>query len=75
MNKKHPFYCFICWNSFIFTTHVRKILLLLDDCSAHGFYTSLPALRSIQVHFLVKNCTSKVQLVDSNDNAALKALN
>lgn len=43
------------------SSHKRKILLFIDNCTAHN---DLPVLRSITVRFLPANTTSKLQPLD-----------
>lgn len=50
----------------------RKILLLLDNCSAHGKAEDLPPLHNIRVIFLPPNTTSKVQPLDAGIIAWVK---
>jgi len=51
----------------------RKILLLIDNCSAHGKKETMPALRNVRVEFLPPNATSKVQTLDAGIIAWVKA--
>lgn len=50
----------------------RKVLLLLDNCSAHGTEETLPLLDNVEVVFLPPNTTSKLQPLDAGIIAALK---
>lgn len=50
----------------------RKVLLLIDNCSAHGSEQSLPAVDNVDVVFLPPNTTSKLQPLDAGIIAALK---
>lgn len=50
----------------------RNILLLMDNCSAHGSEHTLPALQNVKVSFLPPNTTSRLQPLDAGIIAALK---
>lgn len=50
----------------------RKILLLMDNCSAHGSKETLPSLQHVEVEFLPPNTTSKLQPLDAGIIAAMK---
>lgn len=50
----------------------RKILLLVDNCSAHGKHNTLPELSNVRVEFLPPNTTSKVQPLDAGIIAWVK---
>lgn len=51
----------------------RKVLLLLDNCSAHGSAQSLPFLDNVEVLFLPPNTTSRLQPLYAGIIAAIKA--
>lgn len=51
----------------------RKILLLIDSCSAHGTPKTLPSLHNVRIEFLPPNTTSEVQVLDAGKRAWLKA--
>lgn len=51
----------------------RKVLLLIDNFSAHGTPETMPTLQNVRVKFLPPNTTSKVQPVDAGIIAWLKA--
>lgn len=53
-------------------TDGRKILLLMDNCSAHGTKHTLPELDNIDIQFLPPNTTSKLQPLDAGIIAAMK---
>ena len=54
-------------------TSGRHILLLLDNCSAHGsLQKPLTALQNITIHFLPPNTTSRIQPLDAGIIAAFK---
>ena len=60
-----------------FDTHIsmwpgRHDLLLLDNCAAHGQPSLLPTLLNIQVLFLPKNMTSRLQPMDGGVIASVK---
>ena len=61
-------------DQYIGRTPGRKILLLLDDCSAHGKKESLPELQNVHVEFLPPNTTSKVQPLDAGIIAWVKKM-
>lgn len=50
----------------------RKILLLLDNCSAHGTIDNMPDLLNIRILFLPPNTTSKIQPLDAGIIAWVK---
>lgn len=50
----------------------RKVVLLLDNCSAHGRMESLPEMENVRVVFLPPNTTSKVQPMDAGIIASMK---
>lgn len=60
-------------DQFIGRQEGRKILLLIDNCSAHGTADSLPPLRNVRVQFLPPNTTSRVQPLDAGIIAWVKA--
>lgn len=57
---------------YIGRTAGRKILLLIDNCSAHGKKEDLPFLQNVRVEFLPPNTTSKVQPLDAGIIAWVK---
>lgn len=58
---------------YIGRTPGRKILLLLDNCSAHGKKEEMPPLHNVRVEFLPPNTTSMVQPMDAGIIAWVKA--
>lgn len=50
----------------------KKILLLVNNCSAHGKVDTLPALAHVRVEFLSSNTTSKVEPIDNGIIAFVK---
>lgn len=50
----------------------RKVLLLIDNCSAHGNKEALPSLPNVRVEYFPPKCTSIVQPMDAGIIAALK---
>lgn len=60
------------FNEFIARTNGRKVLLLIDNCSAHGTEDSIPKLSNVAVKFLPANTTSKLQPLDAGIIAAWK---
>lgn len=60
------------FDNFIGQTEGRKVLLLIDNCSAHGKDGTLPPLRHVRVEFLPPNATSKVQPLDAGIIAWVK---
>lgn len=50
----------------------RNVLLLLDNCSAHGSNDSLPPMENVKVLFLPPNTTSKLQPLEAGIIASLK---
>lgn len=55
-----------------FNSTARKILLLLDNCSAHGSVETAPDLQNVELYFLPPNTTSKIQPCDAGIIATLK---
>lgn len=60
------------FQSYVQTKPGRNVILLIDNCSAHGNQESLPVLPNVKIIFLPPNCTSKVQPCDAGIIAALK---
>ncbi len=50
----------------------RNAFLLVDNCEAHGKPETLPELDNVDVMFLSKNTTSKIQPLDAGIIAAMK---
>ena len=50
----------------------RKILLFVDNCSAHGKHDMMPDLSNVRVEFLPPNKTSKVKPLDAGIIAWVK---
>ena len=46
-------------------TTCRKLLLLMNNCSAHGKIETLPQLNHVEVDFFPQNTTSKLQPLDA----------
>ena len=62
-------------DAYVGQTPGRHILLLLDNCSAHGMLQKpLTELHNITLHFLPPNTTSRVQPLDAGIIAAFKKL-
>ena len=59
------------FNAYISRTASRKVVLLIDNCSAHGALASLPP-SNVEIMFLLSNTTSKLQPLDSGINASFK---
>lgn len=53
-------------------TEGRKILLVMDNCSAHGTTETVSQLDHVEVAFLPPNTTSKLQPLDAGIIAAMK---
>lgn len=49
-----------------------KVLLLIDNCPAHGKSPSLPVLSNVEITFLPPRTTSKIQPMDVGIIAAYK---
>lgn len=68
---------FFAWlgrlDGYIGLTENRKILLMVDNCSAHGSIGVLPPLQNVEVFFLPPNTTSHLQPLDAGIIAALKS--
>ena len=60
------------FDSIIGTTAGRRVLLLIDNASCHGTESTLPNLDHVQVVFLPKNTTSKLQPMDAGVIACIK---
>ena len=50
----------------------RRVILLLDNCSAHGSEESLPPLDNVEGIYLPPNTTSKLQPLDAGIIASVK---
>lgn len=50
----------------------RKVLLLLDNCGAHGNEETLPDLENVQIQFPPSNTTSVLQPMDAEIISTLK---
>lgn len=50
----------------------RRVLLLVDNCSAHGRAETLPKMDNVEVLYLPPNTTSKIQPCDAGIIASLK---
>lgn len=61
------------FDAYIGRTPGRKVLLLIDNCSAHGCKSSIPELQNVLVEFLPPNTTSKIQPLDAGIIAWVKA--
>eukprot|EP00171_Calliarthron_tuberculosum_P002433 IDg2433t1 len=59
------------FNSY-FKERNRKVLLLVDNCSAHGNATIFPAFSNVELVFLPPNTTSKLQPCDAGIIASMK---
>ena len=59
-------------NSRMGSTPGRKVILRLDNCSAHGNAENIPSLSNVNIFFLPPNTTSNIQPMDSRIIAALK---
>lgn len=53
-------------------TEGQKVLLLMDNCSAHGNVDTLSNLTHVNVGLLLPNTTSKLQPLDVGIIAAIK---
>lgn len=51
----------------------RKVLLLIDNCAAHGSTNSLPRFENVEICFLPPNSTSRTQPLDAGIIAKVKA--
>lgn len=45
--------------------HGRRVLILLDNASCHGKHETLPVAHNVQILFLPKNTTSRLELLDA----------
>lgn len=48
-----------------FKFFLRKVLLSVDNCSAHGLHETAPQLKNVEQYFLSQNTTSKIQPCDT----------
>lgn len=55
-----------------FSRQGRKVLLLIDNCSAHGKPETLPCLNNVEVLFLPPNTTAHIQPCDAGIIASMK---
>ena len=60
------------FDSYIARIPNRKVLLSIDDCTAHGSTTNLSELLHVHVEFLTKNTTSILQPLDLGVIACVK---
>lgn len=60
-------------NMYIGETVCRKILLLTDMCSAHGIRENRPILSDIRVELVPPKTNSKIQPLDAEIMACIKA--
>ena len=61
------------FDRYISRTPGRKVILFVDNCSAHGSEEVLPELQHVDVRFLPPNTTSRLQPLDSGVIATFKA--
>lgn len=63
---KEPFFAWLNrLDQYVARTPGRKILLLSDNCLAHGSEDDLPPLQNFRVIFLPPNTTSRIQPLDA----------
>ena len=60
------------FSMFIANSHNRKVVLLLDNGSAHGNVETIPPLTNVEIVFLPPNTTAKLQPMDAGVIAYLK---
>lgn len=60
------------FDSHIGLTSGREVILLVDNCSAHGSDQTVPSLDHVKVKFLPPNTTCKLQPLDAGIIAAVK---
>ena len=60
------------FSMFIANSHNRKVILLLENASAHGNVETLPPLTNVEILFLPPNTTAKLQPMDAGIIACLK---
>ena len=60
------------FDAYIGKTPGRHVLLLMDNCSAHGSQDSQPELRNVSILFFPPNTTSRLQPLDAGIIAAIK---
>lgn len=67
---------FFAWlhrfDKYIGETAGRKVILLIDNCSAHGKPDNLPVLENVTVRFLPPNATANFQHMDAGIIASFK---
>ena len=60
------------FDAYIASTPGRRVLLVLDNCSAHGDIRNLPTLLHVQVLSLPKGTTARLQTLDAGIVASIK---
>ena len=60
------------FHSYVCSSPGRKVLLLIDNCSAHGTAEMFPEMPNLRIVYLPPDCTSRVQPMDAGVIAALK---
>lgn len=55
-----------------FSKQNRKMLLLINNCCAHGTSSTLPKMNNVEIVFLSPITTYKLQKCDARSTAALK---
>ena len=65
------FGCLKRFQAYIAKTTSRKVVLLLDNCSAHGAIEPIYSMGNVTVTFLPPNYTSKIQQMDADNIAVL----
>lgn len=60
------------FSAYIRRTPDRKVISLIENCSAHGYCATLPELCNVGTEFLPRNTTYKLQPLDAGIIASLK---
>ncbi len=60
------------FNAYISTTAERRVVLLIDNASCNGRVDDLPELSNVEVVYLPKRTTSRIQPLDAGIIACLK---
>lgn len=56
----------------LFSTQSRKVLLLIENCSAHGKTDTLSCLNNVEVLFIPPNTTAHIQPCDAGIKELMK---
>lgn len=65
MNQNLSYAWLARFEAFIWRTSERQVLVIIDNCSAHGKKEIIPELNDIRVQYLPPKTTSKIQPLDA----------